>query len=129
MMMGAYDHNNWDISKYGRAIAETFSCRLSTARTNRPLSSLPSCYLATIGGYIDPQTHSSNNCCIVARIRCRGNMLSSRCLATKEGIHFTEPLPSNDRRDTHTDTQTDERDVLSKPLRWAQVSWCTYQVS
>jgi hypothetical protein len=27
----------------------------------------------------------------------------------KGGIHFTEPLPSNDRRDTHTDTQTDDR--------------------
>jgi hypothetical protein len=25
----------------------------------------------------------------------------------KQGIHFTEPLPSNDRRNTHTDTQTD----------------------
>jgi hypothetical protein len=23
------------------------------------------------------------------------------------GIQFTEPLPSNDRRDTHTDTQTE----------------------
>jgi hypothetical protein len=35
--------------------------------------------------------------------------LRSRCLATKGGLYFTEPLPSNDRRDTHTDTQNDRR--------------------
>jgi hypothetical protein len=29
--------------------------------------------------------------------------LMSRCLAMKGGIHFTKPLPSNDRRYTHTD--------------------------
>jgi hypothetical protein len=26
----------------------------------------------------------------------------------KRGIHFTEPLPSNDRRDTYTDTDRSE---------------------
>jgi hypothetical protein len=31
--------------------------------------------------------------------------------APKGVIHLTEPLPSNDRRDTHTDTQTDGRDL------------------
>jgi hypothetical protein len=36
-------------------------------------------------------------------------------------IHFTEPLPSNDRRDKHRDTETDGWDVLSTPLRWVQV--------
>jgi hypothetical protein len=35
---------------------------------------------------------------IFACIRCRGKVL-------------TEPLPSNDRRDMHTDTQTDRRDL------------------
>jgi hypothetical protein len=33
---------------------------------------------------------------------------------------FTELLPSNERRYTYTDTETDERDLLSTPLRWAQ---------
>jgi hypothetical protein len=33
-----------------------------------------------------------------------GTCLPSRCLAMKVDKHFTEPLPSNDRRDTHTDT-------------------------
>jgi hypothetical protein len=36
-----------------------------------------------------------------------GTCSLSHCLATKGGIQFTKPLPSNDRRDTHTDTQTD----------------------
>jgi hypothetical protein len=30
---------------------------------------------------------------------------------TIDGIQFIEPLPSNDRRDAHTDTQTDGRDL------------------
>jgi hypothetical protein len=36
---------------------------------------------------------------------------SSRCLAAKERVNFNEPLPSNDRRDTHTDTQTEGSDL------------------
>jgi hypothetical protein len=32
--------------------------------------------------------------------------LPSRCLAPNAGIYFTQPLPSNDRKDKHTDTQT-----------------------
>jgi hypothetical protein len=28
-------------------------------------------------------------------------------------IHFTEPLPGNDRRDIHTGTQTDGRDLYA----------------
>jgi hypothetical protein len=44
---------------------------------------------------------------MVACIRCRGNV-------------FTGPLPCNDRRDIHTDTQTDGRDLWSMPLRWAR---------
>jgi hypothetical protein len=31
--------------------------------------------------------------------------LPSRWLVNKVGIHFSEPLPSNNRRDTHTDTR------------------------
>jgi hypothetical protein len=53
----------------------------------------------------------------------------SRCLAIKNGTHFTKPSPSNDRRDRHTDTETDGRDLLSTPLKWAQVTLYTYQVS
>jgi hypothetical protein len=45
--------------------------------------------------------------------------LPCRCLAMKGGIYFTESR--NDRKDIHTDTQTDGRDLWSTPLRWAQV--------
>jgi hypothetical protein len=41
----------------------------------------------------------------------------------------SELLPSNDMRDTHTDTETDEKDLWITPLRWAHVTWYTYQVS
>jgi hypothetical protein len=34
--------------------------------------------------------------------------LPNRCLATLGRIQFTEPLPRNDRRDAHTNSQTDE---------------------
>jgi hypothetical protein len=40
-----------------------------------------------------------------------GKCLPSRCLAMEGGINFTETLPSNDRRDKHTDAQTDGRDL------------------
>jgi hypothetical protein len=36
-----------------------------------------------------------------------GTCLPSCCLATKGGIHFTEPMPSNSRTDAHTNTQTE----------------------
>jgi hypothetical protein len=32
-----------------------------------------------------------------------GTCLPSRCLAPEKGIHLTEPLPCNARRDTHID--------------------------
>jgi hypothetical protein len=32
-------------------------------------------------------------------------------LATTGGLQFTEPLPRSGRRDTHTDTKTDGRDL------------------
>jgi hypothetical protein len=44
-------------------------------------------------------------------------------------LYCTEPLPSNESRDTHTDTQTNGRNLWSTPLRCAQVPWYTYQVS
>jgi hypothetical protein len=34
---------------------------------------------------------------------------------------FVDLLPSNDKGNTDTDTQTDGRNLWSKPLRWAQV--------
>jgi hypothetical protein len=53
--------------------------------------------------------------------------LPSHCLATVRGYFYrTKPLPSNDRG---IHTQTDGRDVLITPLRWAQVPWYKYQVS
>jgi hypothetical protein len=48
--------------------------------------------------HINTEKHSSNSSSSVAYIGCCGNV-------------FTEPLPSNDRRDTHIDTQTDQRDL------------------
>jgi hypothetical protein len=33
-----------------------------------------------------------------------GTCLPSHCLAMKWGVHFSQPLPSNDNRDTNTDT-------------------------
>jgi hypothetical protein len=40
-----------------------------------------------------------------------GTCLPGRFLAPNGGIHLTEPLPSNDKRATHKDTQTDGRDL------------------
>jgi hypothetical protein len=60
--------------------------------------SLRSCYLATIGGYTD------TNLTILLPLRvfvAARTCLPNRCLAKKRRKHFTEPLPSNDRRDTH----------------------------
>jgi hypothetical protein len=81
----------------------------------------------TIGGYTDRPTDSPlithgphRKWCVqqffYCCIRCRGSV-------------FTEPLPSNDKRDTHTDTQTDGRDLWSTPMRWVQLPWYTHQVS
>jgi hypothetical protein len=39
----------------------------------------------------------------------KGTCLPRSCLAIKEGVQFTKALPSNDRKDTYTDTQTDGR--------------------
>jgi hypothetical protein len=46
----------------------------------------------------------------VAYVRCRGKVL-------------TEPLPSNDRRVTNTEAETDGKDLWSMPLRLSQVPW------
>jgi hypothetical protein len=62
---------------------------------------LPNRCLETIGVYIVRPTNNiendaSNIASIVACIRCSANV-------------FTEPLPSNDRGNIRTDTETDER--------------------
>jgi hypothetical protein len=55
----------------------------------------------------------SNNCSIVACVFVAALMfLQSRCLATTG--------------ETHTDTQTDGKNLWSTPLSWAQVPWCTF---
>jgi hypothetical protein len=63
-------------------------------------TSLPSSYLATVGGYARATILLLMRALFVA-----GACLPSRCLAMKRRIHFIEPLPSNDMRETHTDTQ------------------------
>jgi hypothetical protein len=52
-----------------------------------------------------------------------GTCLPSRCLAQDGGVHLAEPLPCDDRRDTHADIETDERDLWSTRMRWAEVPW------
>jgi hypothetical protein len=83
-----------------------------------PGKSLLRCYLVTIRGYTDRPTDTRVQKFFYCRgcIRCRGNVL-------------TEPLPGNDRRHIHTDSQTDGREFMNTPLRWARVPCYTYQVS
>jgi hypothetical protein len=47
-------------------------------------------------------------CCMC--IHCSGKVFAEPLRSNDTGI-FTEPLPSNDRRHTHTDTQTNGRDL------------------
>jgi hypothetical protein len=65
---------------------------------------LPSCYLEAIGRYTDPQTTRPTILLLLRVFIAAGTCLLSRCLATKGGIHFTEPLPSNDSRVIHRHT-------------------------
>jgi hypothetical protein len=75
-------------------------------------TSLPSSYLATIGGYTDRARHRCPTILLLLLVFfAAGTCLPSRCLATKGGMHFTEPLPSNNRRDRHTDTHINGRDL------------------
>jgi hypothetical protein len=85
-------------------------------RKNKKFSEEPIPYFPSIrhGPHKKRRVQQFFYCCV--RIRCRGTV-------------STEPLPSNNRRDTHTDTQTDERDLWSTSRRWAQVPWYTYRVS
>jgi hypothetical protein len=48
-----------------------------------------------------------------------GMCLPSHCIAPKGVIRLIQPLPCNHRRDTHTDTQADRRDLQGMPLKWA----------
>jgi hypothetical protein len=52
--------------------------------------------------------NSSTVACVFV---CFINVIPSRCLAETGGINFTELVPRDDRRDTHTDTPTDGRDL------------------
>lgn len=42
-----------------------------------------------------------------------------RCLAANGGIHFAENIPNNNRRETHTDTQSCGRELWSN--RWVRL--------
>jgi hypothetical protein len=61
--------------------------------------SLLSYCLAMIGGYIDRSTrHVRPTIPLLLHVfNATGTCLPSHCLAMKRGIHFTEPLPSNDK--------------------------------
>jgi hypothetical protein len=60
---------------------------------------LRNCYITAIKEYTDrPIDLLVQQFFFVACIFCRGNV-------------FTEPLPNNESRDTHVDTQTDGRDL------------------
>jgi hypothetical protein len=57
---------------------------------------------------IHRQTHRHTRPTILILLRvlvAAGTCLSTRCLVIKGRIYFTEPLPRNDRRNTHTDTE------------------------
>jgi hypothetical protein len=60
---------------------------------------------------LDAQTQASNNKILLGVFFTLITCIPSHCLATKRGINFIGPLPSNNRRDTHTDTQTDGREL------------------
>jgi hypothetical protein len=51
---------------------------------------------------IHRQTHRQEILLLLRVFVATGKSLPSRCLAMKGGIHFTKPLPSNYRKDTHT---------------------------
>jgi hypothetical protein len=61
-------------------------------------------------------------------IPCRGNVFTE-LLSNTGRKDKTEPLRSNDKRDTYTDTQTDGRDLWARPMNWVQVPRYTYRVS
>jgi hypothetical protein len=94
-------------------------------------SSLPRERLYGVVIYKDGYKHRPTDTCptilvLLLIFVSAGTCSSSRCLAMKGGIQYTKPLLSNDRRDTHTDTQTGGRGLWSTPLSWAKVPWyCT----
>jgi hypothetical protein len=57
----------------------------------------------------EPQAQISNSSSTLPTFFDAETCLRNRYLAMIGGIHFTESLPCNDRRDTHTDTQNDGR--------------------
>jgi hypothetical protein len=87
--------------------------------------SLPSCHLATREEYIEPQTYKPNNYSIAVGIRCCMNVFHMLFAQHKMDGYAA----CNDRRNTHTNTQNDGRDLWSTLLRWAQLPLYTHQVS
>jgi hypothetical protein len=100
-------HSKWYVQQFFYCCVYSFAAG----------TSLQSCYPAATGGYTDRPTDSPlirNGlhrkwyvqqffyCCVYSF--AAGTCLRSRCLAPKERMHFTEPLPSNNRRYTHIDT-------------------------
>jgi hypothetical protein len=137
--------------------SSTFACIFATAATflpsrflatiggfllNRCLATtrgyLPSRCLATIrglllsrcvatigGGYAD--THINViYCCMWI---CYRGKVSTKPLPSNDRKIFSEPIRCLATIKGYTDTQTNERDLWSTPLRWARVAWYTYQVS
>jgi hypothetical protein len=59
--------------------------------------------LAKIGGCTDRPTDTCIHLLLYIFVAV-GMCLSSHCPAVKGGIHLTDPLPSNSKRDAHTGT-------------------------
>jgi hypothetical protein len=77
----------------------------------------------------DASNNSSLLACVFVTAVTIGGILPCRCLATINGFLPSHCLATTGK--THTDTQTDGREFLITPLKWAQVPWYTrtYQVS
>jgi hypothetical protein len=54
---------------------------------------------------------------------CHGAIFSKLLPSNNRGIHFTKPLPSNDKEGYTYRHKTDGRDLWSTPLIWAQVPY------
>jgi hypothetical protein len=66
---------------------------------------------------------------LIEPLPSNNRVIFTKPLPSNDRMIFTVALPNNDRGDAQTNTQTDGRDTLITPLRWAQLPWYTYQVS
>jgi hypothetical protein len=74
------------------------------------------------------ENDASNSSSIVACVLFVAlKFLPSRCLWTTREFLLSRCLTATE--DTYMDTQNGGKDLWSRPLRWAQMSWYTYQVS